>query len=58
MKKSHFNIDKVQEPITQAPPKIRNLIEGVLALEKERLHQKAPRNINEEVLKIIKDIVQ
>ncbi|MGB3693612.1 MAG: hypothetical protein WA865_07985 [Spirulinaceae cyanobacterium] len=58
MKKHHFNIDRVQEPIIQAPPDIKKLIEGVLALEKERLHQKVPRNINEDILKIIKDVVQ
>lgn len=52
------NIDRVQEPIVTAPPEIRQIIEKVLQLEKDKLYLKAPRNINDDVLKIVKEVVQ
>ena len=48
----------IQEPITQAPPEVRQIIERVLKLEKEKLYLKTPRNINDDILKIIKHVVQ
>ena len=51
-------IDNVQEPIVTAPPDVRQVIEKVLQLEKEKLYLRTPRNINEDVLKIVKDVVQ
>jgi hypothetical protein len=51
-------IDNVQEPIVTAPPYVRQVIEKVLQLEKEKLYLRTPRNINEDVLKIVKDVVQ
>ncbi len=51
-------IDRVQEPITSAPPEIRQIIERVLQLEKEKLYLKAPRNINDDILTIIKEVIQ
>ncbi len=51
-------LEKVQEPIINAPPEIKAIIERVLALEKDKLYQKNPRNINEDILTIIKEIVQ
>ena len=52
------NFNKVQQPITEASPEVREIIERVLQLEKEKLYQKAPRNINDDILNIIKVIVQ
>ncbi len=49
--------NKVQEPITNAPPEIREIMEQVLRLEKEKLHQTSPR-INDDILRIIKDVIQ
>lgn len=51
-------LDDVQEPITNAPPEIRAIIERVLQLEKDKLYLKTPRNINDDILKIIKEVIQ
>jgi hypothetical protein len=51
-------LNNVQEPITSASPEVREVIERILALEKDKLYQKSPRNINEDVLTIIKQVVQ
>ncbi|MEC4984040.1 MAG: hypothetical protein SAJ37_18535 [Oscillatoria sp. PMC 1068.18] len=55
---TEVNIDSVQEPITSAPPEVREIIEQVLQLEKDKLYQKTPRHINDDILKIIKEVVQ
>jgi hypothetical protein len=52
------SINDVQEPITNAPPEIRRIIERVLQTEKDKLYMKAPRNINDDILKIIKEEIQ
>lgn len=51
------NLNKIQEPITTASPEVRQIIERVLKLEKDKLYQKNPRNINDDVLTIIKEII-
>ena len=56
--KTELNINNVQEPIINAPAEIREIIERVLQLEKDKLYQRIPRNINDDVLKIIKEVVQ
>lgn len=55
-----FNIDlsSIQEPIIKASPQVKQIIEQVLQLEKDKLYLKAPRNINEDILNIIKKVVQ
>lgn len=50
-------IDNVQEPIITAPPAVRQIIEQVLQLEKNKLYLKAPRNIHDDILKIIKEAI-
>ncbi len=52
------SINNVEEPITNAPAEVRQIIERVLQLEKDKLYMKIPRNINEDILKIIKEVVQ
>jgi hypothetical protein len=52
------NLDKIQEPITNAPPEIRQIIEQVLQLEQDKISVKSPRNINDDIVKIIKEIIQ
>jgi hypothetical protein len=52
------NFHNVQEPIANAPPEIKTIIERVLKLEKDKLYLKTPRNINEDILAIIKDVIQ
>ena len=55
---NNFDLSSIQEPIVSAPPKVKQIIEEVLQLEKDKLYLKTPRNINEDILKIIKKIVQ
>lgn len=52
------SMNDVQEPITKAPPEVRQIIERVLQAEKDKLYMKVPRNINDDILKIIKEEVQ
>ncbi len=52
------NVSQVQEPITTAPPEIYQIIERVLALEKSKLSLRSPRNINDDVVQIIKEVIQ
>lgn len=52
------SLSNVQEPITSAPPEVRRIIERVLQAEKDKLYMKYPRNINDDILKIIKEEVQ
>ena len=51
-------MNDVQEPIMSAPPEVRQIIERVLQVEKDKLYMKIPRNINDDILKIVKDEVQ
>ncbi|MGF1479905.1 MAG: hypothetical protein ACFB4I_10485 [Cyanophyceae cyanobacterium] len=51
------NIDKVQEPITSADPEVRQIIERVLQIEKDKLYLKSPRNINDDILSMIKEVI-
>lgn len=50
--------DDVQQPITDAPPEVREIIERVLQAEKDKLYMKTPRHINDDILQIIKEVVQ
>jgi hypothetical protein len=52
------NLNDIQEPITNAPPEVREIIERVLQLEKDKLYLKIPRNINDDILKIVKEAVR
>lgn len=53
-----IKLSSIQEPITSAPPEVKQIIEQVLQLEKDKLYLKTPRNINEDILNIIKKVVQ
>ncbi len=52
------NIQDVQVPITQAPSEVKEIIERVLQLEKDKLYMKVPRGINDDIIKVIKEIVR
>lgn len=52
------NVSKVQEPITSASPEICQIIERVLSLEKSKLSLRSPRNINDDIVQIIKEVIQ
>ena len=60
-KRSGYHTDKdlsdVQEPIANAPPEVRQIIEQVLELEKDKLYMKSPRYISDDILKIIKEAI-
>ncbi len=51
-------MNDVQEPITSAPKEVRQIIERVLQAEKDKLYMKIPRNINDDILKIVKEEVR
>ncbi|MEG3845687.1 hypothetical protein QT971_00485 [Microcoleus sp. herbarium19] len=51
------NLSDVQEPITSAPPEVRQIIERVLEVEKDKLYMRVPRHINDDILKIIKEAI-
>jgi hypothetical protein len=55
---TNVNLSDVQEPITSAPPEVRRIIERVLQTEKDKLYMRTPRNINDDILKIVKEEVQ
>lgn len=52
------DLTSIQEPITNASPEVKQVIEQVLKLEKDKLYLKTPRNINEDILNVIKQVVQ
>ncbi|MEG3437648.1 hypothetical protein V0288_11005 [Pannus brasiliensis CCIBt3594] len=52
------NLQKVQEPIDTAPEETREIILRVLKLEKDKLYQRNPRNINDDVLSIVKEVIR
>ncbi|MGF1540283.1 MAG: hypothetical protein ACFCU5_07500 [Pleurocapsa sp.] len=52
------DLNKIQAPITTASPEVKEIIERVLKIEKDKLYLKTPRNINEDILKIIKQVIQ
>jgi hypothetical protein len=52
------DLSSIQKPITSASPEVQQIIEQVLQLEKDKLYLRTPRNINEDILKIIKKVVQ
>lgn len=60
-KRAYYHTEKdfsnVQEPITSAPPEVRQIIERVLEIEKDKLYMKSPRYISDDILKIIKESI-
>jgi hypothetical protein len=52
------DLTSIQEPIANAPSEVKQIIEQVLKLEKDKLYLKTPRNINDDILNIIKHVVQ
>lgn len=48
----------LQANLKQFSPETQEIVTRVLQLEKKKLYQKSPRHINEEVLNLIKDVVQ
>lgn len=53
----HNNSSDVQDSIDNAPPEVRRIIQRVLQAEKDKIYLKTPRNINDDILKIIKEEV-
>lgn len=56
--KNKLSLNEIQEPINTASPEVKLIIERVLKLEKDKLYLKTPRNINEEIIKIVKQVIQ
>ncbi|MBF2066564.1 MAG: hypothetical protein IGS39_19410 [Calothrix sp. C42_A2020_038] len=58
-RESNFdNFDNVQAPIYTAPDEVKKIIEQVWQLEKSRLDRKSFSHISDEILTIIKTVVQ
>ncbi len=55
---NNSSLNNIQEPISSSPPEVKAIIQQVLKLEKDKLYLKTPRNINEDILQIIKDVIQ
>ncbi|NEP40649.1 MAG: hypothetical protein F6K35_15985 [Okeania sp. SIO2H7] len=55
--KTNKTLSHIQEPIVTAPPEVRQIIQEVLEIERDRLYKRAPK-INDDILKIIKEIIQ
>lgn len=47
-----------EDPITSASAEVQEIIERVLQAERDKLYMKTPRNINDDILKIIKEVIQ
>ncbi len=43
---NNYDLNSIQEPIKNAPEQVKQIIEQVLQLEKDKLYLKTPRNIN------------
>jgi hypothetical protein len=56
--RNETNIDYVQEPISSAPPEVRQIIDRVWQLEKSRLDKKINSHINDDILAIVKEAVK
>ena len=52
------NDNYLQAHLKEFSPEAQQIVTQVLQLEKKKLYQKFPRHINEEILNIIKDVVQ
>jgi hypothetical protein len=52
------NLNNVQEPIALAPEEIKEIIERVLQIERDKLYMRSPKNINEDILNIIKEVIK
>jgi hypothetical protein len=50
--------DKITQPIVSASSEVREIIERVLELEKNKLYQKNLRYINDDILTIVKEVIQ
>jgi hypothetical protein len=52
------NLDNIQEPILTATPEVKAIIQRVLKLEKDKVYLKTPRNITDDIIQIVKDVIQ
>jgi len=52
------NIEYVQEPISNAPSHVKQIIELVWKLEKSRIDRRSKSHINDDILEIVKQVVQ
>ncbi|MEB3281312.1 MAG: hypothetical protein VKK42_20555 [Lyngbya sp.] len=56
--KTESDSNNLQDPLADASPEVREIIERVLQAERDKLYMKVPRNINDDILKIIKEVVR
>jgi len=53
-----LSLSYVQEPIATAPPEVRQMIDLVRQAEKDKLYMKNPYRINDDILQIVKSVIQ
>ncbi|MGB3535843.1 MAG: hypothetical protein WBA13_20290 [Microcoleaceae cyanobacterium] len=54
----NIDSDEIEDPINSASAEVKEIIERVLQAERDKLYMKNPRNINDDILKIIKEVIQ
>jgi hypothetical protein len=52
------NLNNIEEPMNTAPEEVQKIMQRVLSLEKSRLYKKNRKAINDDVLTIIKEVIQ
>lgn len=50
--------EQVQRLIREAPPEVQEVVAEVLRLEREKLHLKLPRGINDDIADVVRKIVK
>ena len=53
-----MDINNVHEPILTASPEVKEIIERVWKLEKNRLEKRINSHINDDIVRIIKEVVR
>jgi len=48
----------IEEPINNASSEVQQIIRQVLHLEKERLYAKSSKSINDDILRLIKEVIR
>lgn len=54
----NIDSDKIEDPLNNASAEVQEIIERVLQAERDKLYMKNPRNIKDDILTIIKDVIK
>lgn len=53
-----ISLEEINQPIQEAKPEVKKILEQVLQLERERLYHNNNRHINDDIVKIIKQNIK